>query len=382
MIMTPKILVVDDEPDLEILVKQKFRKQIKEGKYNFYFAGNGVQALEKLDNDKEIELVLTDINMPEMDGLTLLKKIKEKSNPLLLSVIVSAYGDILNIRTAMNGGAFDFVVKPIDLNDMEITINKALDNLATLKKALKARDELVVVQKELNAARELQLSMLPKELPKTENYEVAFHMRTASEVGGDYYDYTEHEDGSLSVVIGDATGHGMSAGTMVSVMKGLFTAKASDASLERFFYNSNRTIKHINLKRMMMAFSMITMEDDKLYYLNAGMPPLYIYKKQKNKVLEIDSHNMPLGAINESKFSARELEIESGDVILLLSDGYPEHQNSEGKLYGYEQLIIDFQECAEGPPQNIIEKLNEKAVEWSNGKENEDDITFAVIKVK
>ncbi|MDX1699725.1 MAG: response regulator, partial [Melioribacteraceae bacterium] len=141
--MTPKILVVDDEPDLELLVKQKFRKQIKEGKYNFYFAGNGVQALHKLEQDEEIELVLTDINMPEMDGLTLLKKIKEKSNPLLLSVIVSAYGDILNIRTAMNGGAFDFVVKPIDLNDMEITINKALDNLATLKKALKARDELV-----------------------------------------------------------------------------------------------------------------------------------------------------------------------------------------------------------------------------------------------
>jgi sigma-B regulation protein RsbU (phosphoserine phosphatase) len=174
----------------------------------------------------------------------------------------------------------------------------------------------------------------------------------------------------------------MSAGTMVSVMKGLFTAKSSDTSLERFFYNSNRTIKHINLKRMMMAFSMINLEDDKLYYLNAGMPPLYIYKNKRKEVLEIDSHNMPLGAINESKFSARELEIESGDAILLLSDGFPELQNNEGKMYGYEKLVSDFKAYADSTPQIIIEKLNERAIEWSNGKENEDDITFAVIKVK
>ena len=151
--MIPKILVVDDEPDLEHLIKQKFRKEIKENKYNFFFANNGIKALEKLNEDKNIELVLTDINMPEMDGLTLLKKMQELNNPLLRSVFISAYGDIVNIRTAMNGGAFDFVVKPIDLTDLEITIKKALDNLETLKKALQARDELLVVQKELQDAR-------------------------------------------------------------------------------------------------------------------------------------------------------------------------------------------------------------------------------------
>ena len=108
-----KILVVDDEPDLEVLVKQKFRKQIRDGNYEFLFASNGRHALEQLDDNKDVSIVLSDINMPEMDGLTLLSKLSEKHS-LLKSVIVSAYGDMENIRTAMNRGAFDFVTKPLN----------------------------------------------------------------------------------------------------------------------------------------------------------------------------------------------------------------------------------------------------------------------------
>ena len=158
--MAPKILVVDDEPDLEHLIKQKFRKEIKDKVYNFTFAENGVQALEALNKDNGIELVLTDINMPEMDGLTLLSEMKNLNNPLLRSVIVSAYGDLANIRTAMNRGAYDFVIKPIDLTDLEITITKALADLNTLKEAFKSREDLIIAQKELEEARQLQLSML------------------------------------------------------------------------------------------------------------------------------------------------------------------------------------------------------------------------------
>ncbi|HOJ91321.1 MAG TPA: response regulator, partial [Saprospiraceae bacterium] len=108
-----KIMVVDDEADLEILIKQKFRQQIRENKYEFLFASNGVHALEQLDAHNDVDLVLTDINMPIMDGLTLLSKITER-NSFLKSVIISAYGDMENIRAAMNRGAFDFVTKPVN----------------------------------------------------------------------------------------------------------------------------------------------------------------------------------------------------------------------------------------------------------------------------
>ncbi|MCB2219047.1 MAG: response regulator [Bacteroidetes bacterium] len=135
-----KILVVDDEADLEILIKQKFRKKIRENLYEFVFAENGRSALEKLEEHTDIDLVLSDINMPEMDGLTLLNRLNEKHS-LLKSVIVSAYGDMENIRTAMNRGAFDFVTKPVDFNDLELTIEKTLKHVNQLRETLKAIKE-------------------------------------------------------------------------------------------------------------------------------------------------------------------------------------------------------------------------------------------------
>jgi adenylate cyclase len=136
----PKILVVDDETDLEILIKQKFRKQIREKLYEFVFAVNGVDALKKLAENPDIDVVFSDINMPEMDGLTLLTKLSEVS-PLTKAVIVSAYGDMDNIRTAMNRGAFDFVCKPVNFEDLEVTLNKTIKHVKQLRETLQAIKE-------------------------------------------------------------------------------------------------------------------------------------------------------------------------------------------------------------------------------------------------
>ena len=135
-----KILVVDDESDLQILIKQKFRKKIRDRQYDFVFALNGIDALAKLQEHTDVDLVLSDINMPEMDGLTLLSKIGEKHS-MLKSVIVSAYGDMENIRTAMNRGAFDFITKPVDFNDLELTIEKTMKHVLQIRETLKAIKE-------------------------------------------------------------------------------------------------------------------------------------------------------------------------------------------------------------------------------------------------
>ena len=135
-----KILVADDEADLEALIRQKFRKQIREEKYEFVFAINGKDALEKVQNHPDISLVLSDINMPEMDGLTLLSNLTE-SNPILKTIMVSAYGDMDNIRSAMNRGAFDFVCKPVNFDDLEITIEKTLKHVLQVQETLQAIKE-------------------------------------------------------------------------------------------------------------------------------------------------------------------------------------------------------------------------------------------------
>ena len=164
-----KILVADDEADLEALIKQKFRQKIRQHEYEFLFAVNGVDALEKIKQHPDIDILLSDINMPEMDGLTLLSKMSE-SSPLIKSVIVSAYGDMDNIRTAMNRGAFDFITKPINFEDLSLTMEKTIHHVLQLKETLKAIKEnnilkMYVDETVLNfmGSREFESSLMANE---------------------------------------------------------------------------------------------------------------------------------------------------------------------------------------------------------------------------
>ncbi|MDE0332811.1 MAG: response regulator [Nitrospinae bacterium] len=141
-----RILVVDDEPDLEQLVLQRMRREIRGGRYSFVFARNGVEALERLSGDDEIDVVITDINMPEMDGLTLLEQIPAHA-PRYSCMVVSAYGDLKNVRTAMNRGAFEFVTRPIDFEDLWIAVDRTLEDLTMLRETLWARDKLLHVHR-------------------------------------------------------------------------------------------------------------------------------------------------------------------------------------------------------------------------------------------
>lgn len=164
-----KILVVDDEKDMEVLIKQRFRRQIREQEYEFVFAANGNEALEQLRQHPDIVVVLSDINMPEMDGLTLLSKLNEVS-PLIKMVIVTAYGDMDNIRTAMNRGAFDFLCKPVNFQDLELTMQKTILHVAQLQQTLQAIKEnnilrMYVDENVLNFmnCREFESSLLASE---------------------------------------------------------------------------------------------------------------------------------------------------------------------------------------------------------------------------
>lgn len=151
--MAIKILVVDDEPDIQHLIPQQFRSEIRQQEYEFQFANNGKEAWDILEKNEPIALILLDINMPEMDGFRFLEKLKDKKEPLLRAIIISAYGDMQNIRTSMNLGAFDFVIKPIDFEDLKNAIKKYLEDLEFRKKALQEHDKLVLYQKELALTR-------------------------------------------------------------------------------------------------------------------------------------------------------------------------------------------------------------------------------------
>lgn len=236
--------------------------------------------------------------------------------------------------------------------------------------------------KELEEARQLQLSMLPKELPQLPHLDITVYMKTATEVGGDYYDFNVGLDGTLTVAIGDATGHGMKAGTIVSMVKALFSSGGSRMDMKTFFDQSSDALKEIELGRLMMAFMMIKIKLNKIEISNAGMPPLFIYRKQSKAVEEIILNGMPLGAIKNFPYEIKETEISSGDTILLLSDGLPELKNEKNEQYDYDRVKQEFKISAEKDPYEVVEYLKSSASEWSNGIEPDDDVTFVVIKVK
>ena len=248
------------------------------------------------------------------------------------------------------------------------------------KRALEIENERKT--KELEEARQLQLSMLPKELPQLPNLEIAAFMRTATEVGGDYYDFMVNENGIVNVAFGDATGHGLQAGTMVTLMKGFFTADSSKLGIEEFMSHCSRVIKDIKLGRILMSFSYLKIEKNNLQVTSAGMPPIYYHHKDTNQVEELIIQGMPLGAMRNASYKIVEKEIKTGDTILLLTDGLPEQMNGSEEMFDYSRVKNSFNEIVENSPNTIIEKLVEAGDKWMNGRVQDDDITFVVIRIK
>ncbi len=236
--------------------------------------------------------------------------------------------------------------------------------------------------KELEEARQLQLSMLPKALPSVPHLDIAVFMKTATEVGGDYYDFHVHMDGTLTVVLGDATGHGMMSGMMVSIMKSLFMSDRTNKALKPFFENASAAIKDMQLGRLMMALTCVQISNNKIVTTNAGMPPLFIYRKNSQTIEEVVINNMPLGAMKEVVYDVQEFKIDRGDTLLLMSDGFAELKNQNHEMYGYKRARNSFEESAKKEPEEIISYLRAEARSWTNDKEPDDDVTFVVIKVK
>jgi serine phosphatase RsbU (regulator of sigma subunit)/sugar lactone lactonase YvrE len=247
------------------------------------------------------------------------------------------------------------------------------------KRALEIENERKT--KELEQARQLQLSMLPKDVPTLDDLEIAAFMRTATEVGGDYYDFIV-QNGVLNVAFGDATGHGLQAGTMVTLMKGFFASDSPKLELQEFMNHCSRVIKEIKLGRILMSFTYLKIANGKLQVTSAGMPPIYYYSKKSNQIEEISIHGMPLGAMRNAQYQISEKQINSGDVILLLTDGLPEQMNNREEMFDYKRIKSYFHNNIGNAPNVIIEKLIEAGDNWMNGREQDDDITFVIIRIK
>ncbi len=314
-------------------------------------------------------------------------KILEQSTNLSVEEKESAIKELKNADKELEITAFKLERTEKVKKTTAILLEETIEELEQKRKAVEEQAKIIKAEndrktKELEDARQLQLAMLPKELPQLPNLDIAVYMKTATEVGGDYYDFNIDANRTLTVLVGDATGHGMMSGMMVSIMKSFFIADRNNLELKNFFDSSNKSIKDMQLGRLMMACMGVQITSQKVIATNAGMPSLLYFRNKSQKAGEFVSNNMPLGAMKSSQYSLKEINYEKSDVLLLMSDGFAELKNVNNEQYGYQRTKELFGSIAHKSSSEIIKELKNTALQWLDGSEPDDDVTFVVIKVK
>ena len=377
-----KILVVDDEPDLELLLRQKFRRKVRRREIELVFASNGVEALDKLNEQDDIDMVLSDINMPEMDGLTLLSQINSLDLDLR-AVIVTAYGDMENIRTAMNRGAFDFLTKPINFDDLETTIDKTIRHLEVMREALRSRDELVALRQELGVAAQMQDSILPKVFPKHPQYGLYAWMTPAKEVGGDFYDFFPVEDDGFAVVVADVSGKGVPAALFMMVSRTLVKGSAlGEREPVKCITEVNQLLYEQNKESMFvtMFYAVLDPASGLLQYVNGGHNLPCLVKPSGEVTWLPGDSGIVLGVIDEFPYQQHSMQLEEGDIVFFYTDGVTEAMDEAGNQFGDDTLLEVLRKAAGADPEDMTRQVVDAVHEHAGGAPQSDDLTCLALR--
>lgn len=386
--MAVKILSVDDELDLEVLLTQYFRRQIRKGEYEFAFAHNGLEALQKLLETPDFDIILSDINMPEMDGLTLLAKVNELKNPAMKCIMVSAYGDMDNIRSAMNKGAFDFATKPIDLDDLSRTIEKAIEQVRYIRESQQEHNQLESIKNDLAIAGEIQQTILPRSFPPfpelTEVVDIYASMTPAKDVGGDFYDFFQIDDERIGLVIADVSGKGVPASLFMAVSRTLLRATAlrGVSSAECLTY-ANKLLCKESLDSMFVTvfYGIYHYKIGMMDYTNAGHNPPYLLRGGRTVECLPVASNFVVGVFDDIEFESNTLTFGIGDTLLLYTDGVTEAFNDKREQFSesnLQDILASMHESSSA--KEVVTSVLQSVKTFSGDYSQSDDITLLSLQ--
>ena len=386
--MAVKILSVDDELDLEVLLTQYFRRQIRKGEYEFAFSHNGLEALQKLLETPDFDIILSDINMPEMDGLTLLAKVNELKNPAMKCIMVSAYGDMDNIRSAMNKGAFDFATKPIDLDDLSRTIEKAIEQVRYIRESQQEHNQLESIKNDLAIAGEIQQTILPRSFPPfpelTEVVDIYASMTPAKDVGGDFYDFFQIDDERIGLVIADVSGKGVPASLFMAVSRTLLRATAlrGVSSAECLTY-ANKLLCKESLDSMFVTvfYGIYHYKTGMMDYTNAGHNPPYLLRGGRTVECLPVASNFVVGVFDDIEFESNTLTFGIGDTLLLYTDGVTEAFNDKREQFSesnLQDILASMHESSSA--KEVVTSVLQSVKTFSGDYPQSDDITLLSLQ--
>lgn len=382
---TAKFLIVDDEPDVEMLMQHWFRKQIRSGDYEFLFASDGEHALRHLEAHDDIAVILSDINMPNMDGLTLLRRITEMERDLKV-VMVSAYGDLTNIRTAMNGGAFDFVTKPIDIDDLTATIEKSLRAVGERLQTRALEGQIDDVRRELDIARDIQMSMLTTDFPERSAFDLYALAVPAREVGGDFYDFIDADPSRLAFAIADVAGKGLGPAIFMAMTRMVMrTTALQELPLGAYFRRVNWLVsaEAAQMPRLFVtAFAgVLDVETGTVSYCNAGHNPPILLRGDNAQLLPYPN-GPALCLAPKFPYDPGEVVLNPGDTLLLYTDGVTEAFNETREEFGDERLREVVEAAAGRSAQGVLEHVFTSVRTFANGVPQSDDITMLALQYR
>ena len=384
-----KILSVDDEEQIEFLMKQFFRRKIRSGEYEFFFAHDGVEGLKVLQEHPDIEIILCDINMPVMDGLEMLAKVNEMQNPALRVIMVSAYGDLENIRLAMNDGAFDFATKPIDMDDLDRTIEKAIKQIDFVHQSQKEHKKLEGLEKDLAAANEIQQFILPRVFPPfpedSDKFDLYASMEAAKDIGGDFYDFFRIDDDHIALVIGDVCGKGIPAALFMAVSRTFIRSVGMQFEhVGECMTNVNRLLASSSVEYMFVTvfYAIYDIRTGLLTYCNGGHnPPYLLHANGTTEELPV-SDNLIVGALKGIQFKENALQLEHGDTLVMYTDGVTEAMRQPREVFGTKRFCDTLSSLNGKRSQEVVETVKASLSDFVGDSEQSDDITMLVLKRK
>ena len=384
-----KILSVDDEQDLELLLTQYFRREIRKGEYQFFFAHNGLEALTLLLREKDIDIILSDINMPEMDGLTLLTKVNELQNPALKCIMVSAYGDMNNIRSAMNNGAFDFATKPIDLDDLSLTIKKAIEQIEYIKQSQEEHSQLESLKTDLAVAGEIQQAILPRIFPpfpeNEKELDLAAMMTPAKDVGGDFYDFFRIDNDHIGLVIADVSGKGVPAAIFMAVSRTLIRTIALQGFAPGVcLTKSNDLLCKESIESMFVTvfYAIYNISTGEIEYCNGGHNSPVILKANGQVEMMPMSKNCLVGTVDGWQYTSDKVQLGVGDTLMMYTDGVNEAFNTDYQEYGDDRMLQLMRQHNGDDCRTLIEAQMNDVKAFAGAAPQSDDITIVALKRK
>lgn len=382
-----KILVVDNnEPDLEVLIRQTFRKKMQENVLDFIFSHSREEALSQALKDPSIEIVLTDVRSQFDDHPQILSKAAQLKR-ILKTIVITPYGDIESIRIAMNKGAFDFITRPINLQDLEHTVFKTIDQLKKLREIEQVESKLIDMEKELDVAKSIQYSILPHDfdpIPLHKSFEVYGTMLPARGVGGDFYDFFAIDETHLAFTIADVSGKGVPAALFMTMTRGLLRALGQKTrSPVNCFKQVNEIISMENESAMFVTafYGILDVTNGIVEYCNAGHNPPYLITPEGDLTQIGRCEGIALGVLKDDQhFQQKSLKLEKGATFLLYTDGVTEAMDLAGQLFTEARLEEILRKKAKDPLKDILKSIVDAVNQFSHDREQSDDITLLGIR--